>query len=305
MNDHRSRPILITPITSVVAISAVGVSVWWWTGGDVEFLTLDFRVWSQPWRLVTAVLPHIDVIHLVFNIYWLFVFGGRLESEFGSFKTALTFLLLGVGSSLADYAFSYSGVGLSGIGYGLFGLLWVLGRNDARFSGVVDAKVVQLFVFWFLLCVALTVADVWHVANVAHGAGAVFGGVLGWCVVARSLQMRLASRLLLLGLLVSVVLASSISRPYVNFTGIVANEYAYLGYRALEDGDPKRAVRFLAHAVEVEPDDGATWFNLGIAYYRSDRFTDAVAACERAIQLSPNNDEYKNTLAELRAFMAR
>ncbi|MBL7040079.1 MAG: rhomboid family intramembrane serine protease [Pirellulaceae bacterium] len=304
MADSKEAVLVIQPVTGLLAVSSIAVTIRWWIEGDVDVFTLDFRVWSEPWRLFTSVLPHIGLLHLVFNIYWLFVFGGKVETEFGSFKTALTFLLLGVGASLAEYAFSYSGVGLSGIGYGLFGFLWVLSRNDARFANAVSPQVVLLFVFWFFLCIALTITGAWQVGNVAHGAGALLGGLLGYCVVARTSNARHASRLLLVGVFASIALAASVGRPYLNLTGIVADEYAYLGYRALEDGNATRAVRFLEQAVEKQQGASENWYNLGVAYYRCSRFDDAIKAYERAIELSPDNETYMTALTDLKKYIA-
>jgi membrane associated rhomboid family serine protease len=145
------------PVTAAVGLAAVGVSVAWWAGFDVEPLLLDVRGWrGQPWRVLTSALPHVGLLHLVFNLYWLWVFGTRLEEALGSAATAALMGVLAVGSAAAQYAVSEPGVGLSGVGYGLFGLLGVAGRRDPRFAGVVDGRIVALFVGWAVACVALT-----------------------------------------------------------------------------------------------------------------------------------------------------
>jgi len=159
-------------------------------------------------------------------------------------------------------------------------------------------------VFWFFLCISLTMLQMWQVANVAHGAGAIFGGLLGWCVVARSSKMRITSRVLFAVVLASVVLAAAVGRPYVNFSGIVADESGYLGYRALKDGDANQAVEYLETAVRLKPQDSGNWFNLGVAYYRLQRLDDAVAAYQRAIELSPDNADFKKALIQLKAYAA-
>ena len=304
MSGSQERATVVQPVTGLLAASSVAVTIWWWLGGDVSVFTLDFRVWTEPWRLFTSVLPHVDLIHLIFSIYWLYVFGNKVEVIFGSVKTALIYLFVGIGSSLADYALARSGVGLSGIGYGLFGFLWVLSRNDSRFTDAVTRQVVLLFVVWFLLCIALTLADVWQVGNVAHGAGAVLGCVLGWCVVARTSDTRTASRLLLFGVFTTVVLVASLGRPYFNRTGIVAEENAHLGYQALKEGNAERAVEYLEKAVEAKPDESVNWFNLGIAYSRCERFDDAIRTYELASELSPSDEGYVRALSELKTYVA-
>src|SRR5439155_25951067 len=113
-------------------------------------LVMDARAWhGQPWRLASSALPHIDLIHLAFNLYWLWVFGTLVESVLGHWATAGLMLLFAVGSCAAEYALFDGGVGLSGIGYALFGMLWVLAPRDPRFAGAVDRQVIALFLGWF------------------------------------------------------------------------------------------------------------------------------------------------------------
>jgi membrane associated rhomboid family serine protease len=134
---------------------------------------------GQLWRLVTSIFPHIDILHLAFNLYWLWVLGTVVERVYGHAKTILLLALLAVGSNSLDFAFDQGGVGLSGVGYGLFGLLCVLSERDERFRGAIDRRTVQLFVGWFFICIVTTLTHTFVVANVAHGAGAILGALAG------------------------------------------------------------------------------------------------------------------------------
>ena len=157
------------PVTLSLGAAATAVTLWRWSGGDVTALAMDYRAWStEPWRLVTSALPHLGPIHLLFNLYWLWVFGTKIEQVLGSLNTAALMLLCAIASAAAEYAFARGGVGLSGIGYGLFGFCWVVRARDERFAAVIDPHIVQLFVGWFFLCIALTIVGVFRVANVAQ-----------------------------------------------------------------------------------------------------------------------------------------
>ena len=174
---------LSCPVIIATCLSAVIVTVWWHTGGNVDKLTIEYAAFhSQPWRLVTWVLPHVNFFHLIFNLYWTMVFGVKIESVFGSAHTFAILLFLAAGSGVAEYALAIGGVGLSGVVYGLFGLLWVLSRHDSRFRGAVDQQTVVLLVGWFFLCIVLTYTGAMAVANVTHGAGAGLGMLLGWTI---------------------------------------------------------------------------------------------------------------------------
>ncbi len=179
------------PATALLEFSAILFSGWVWAGHDLERWTLDARAFQgEPWRLITSALPHANILHLAFNVYWLWVFGSRIETVFGSLRTAALMALLAAGSGEAEYALLDGGIGLSGVNYGLFGFLWVLERRDARFHGVVDRRTTELFAGWFLLCIILTSADVMRVANIAHAAGWLLGLLAGVAVTARSRLRR-------------------------------------------------------------------------------------------------------------------
>ena len=124
------------PVITGVGILAVGITIAWWAKLDISplFDTAEIRR-GQLWRLATCILPHLDILHLAFNLYWLWVFGTAVERVYGHAQTALFTLLFAVGSSSLDFAFDRGGVGLSGVGYGLFGLLFVLSDRDDRLRG--------------------------------------------------------------------------------------------------------------------------------------------------------------------------
>ena len=66
--------------------------------------------------------------------------------------------------------------------YGLFGILWMGRRWRPEFRAACDDDTVRLLIVWFFLCIALTWFDIMPVANVAHGAGMVFGVVYGLAI---------------------------------------------------------------------------------------------------------------------------
>ena len=162
--------LLKCPVTVSVGVLAIVTTIAWHSGRDISPLIMDFHTWhGEPWRLLTSALPHVDFFHLIFNLYWLLVFGSIVEEAFGQLRTAAIFVFFAVGSAAAEYALYEGGVGLSGVGYGLFGLLWVLSGRDDRFRGSVNIQTIGLFIAWFFFCIVLTASGSWAVANVAHG----------------------------------------------------------------------------------------------------------------------------------------
>ena len=224
------------------------------------------RWWLEPWRLVTPVFFHVNALHLIFNLCWLWVFGTKVEDEFGHARTLGIYVLLAAGSNTAEQALFYGGVGLSGVVYGLFGLLWVLSSRDSRFRDSVDRGTIQLMVGWFFLCIVLTITDVMKVGNVGDGAGCVLGALLGWTIGLRGLRNRVLCGVLLAVAMLLCVTGGTVARPYVNFTKQVGPDLAYRGYLALEKGDDQRAAALYEKAVKIDPQQSGWWNNLGIAY---------------------------------------
>jgi membrane associated rhomboid family serine protease len=222
----------------------------------------------QPWRLLVPAFFHEGIIHLVFNLYWLWLFGTKIEEELGHVATLGIVVLLGIGSMAAELAIFRGGIGLSGVGYGMFGLLWILGRKDPRFHDTVDHSVVELMLGWLLLCIVLTMADVWHVGNVAHCAGCLLGVLLGWTINAEGFFPRLRNATVLATVFLLFVTGGTIARRYVNLWNDAGTVFADRGCHALESGDPEKAIEQLEQAVAVNPDVYIWWRTLAIAYQR-------------------------------------
>jgi membrane associated rhomboid family serine protease/Tfp pilus assembly protein PilF len=292
------------PVTVTVAGAAIAATLAFVTGAKVEPLFMTFEAWhGQLWRLVTSALPHVNLIHLAFNVYWLWVFGTLLEDTLGRWKTAAILLLFAAGSSAAEYAVAVGGIGLSGVGYGLFGLLWVLSWKDPRFIAAVDAQTVLLFVAWFFVCIVLTVTKVMPVGNTAHGAGAGLGVLLGFAMVTRDRQRRWIIGTLA-AITIILIVAASVARSYVNFSKQAGAEFAYIGYLDTQNGRFESAVRSYEQALRYNSHEANWWAGLGYAYQRWDRSTEAIAAYQRALDLQPSMMEHRTRMANAKAQVA-
>lgn len=279
---------------------AILVSLAWWSGRDVSFLMEDAHLRrGEAWRLLTSAFPHVNALHLLFNVYWIWVFGTLVESVFGHVKALAIFALLAVASGAGEYAILDGGVGLSGIGYGLFAMTWVLSRNDPRFADAMDSRTVGLFVVWFFVCIVTTIEGVMPVGNFAHGVGAVVGALFGAAVGQRS-RMRPAAGIATLVLAAACVLGATIARPYVNRSSKKGMDEARLGYVALEANRDAEAVGWLTEATDLNPSNAGAWFNLGIAYQRRGSLKDATLAYEKAWLIDPANPSFREAHEQVR-----
>jgi len=280
------------PVVVGLAVLAIVVTLAWWGKANIAelFATAEIRR-GQLWRLVTPIFPHLDILHLAFNLYWLWIFGTVVEKILGHAKMILLVLLFAVGSNAWDFGLAHGGVGLSGVGYGLFGLLSVLSDRDDRFRGVLDKRTSNLFIGWFFICILATVTNIFPVANVAHGAGAVLGVVTAYAIVLPSRRPLLAS---VCGVFVlSGVLAATIGRPLVNLSGKGGYDEAKWGYDALLKGDNQGAIRWLRESTRYRTKEPIFWYDLGVAYDRAEQSVAAKDAFRRAVALDPGNQEYK------------
>ena len=130
----------------------------------------DFTA-SQPWRMLTSAFMHASVLHLLFNMFSLFIFGPVIEHAVGRARFAALYLLAAFGGSLAVLllAPNQAVVGASGAIFGLLGAFFIIQR---RLGG----NNTQL-----LILIGLNVAFGFIVPNVAwqaHLGGLVVGAAV-------------------------------------------------------------------------------------------------------------------------------
>ena len=288
------------PVTVGVALLAIVATAFYWSGRDVTPLLMRERAFfAEPWRLLTSTLLHADVFHLAFNVYWLWVFGTLLETELGALPLLGLMVAFAVLSGSAEFATGGGGIGLSGIGYGLWSFLCGAQRRDARFADAMDGRTMQLFAAWFVLCIVLTWAKVWQIANVAHGVGALSGLVASVALTGTAAKPRqlpkAAGWLGLAVLLVICLLFATSLRPRVNRDADAGLEVGARAYEALTAERNNEAIALYERALKLSPSEPTLWFNLGIAYQREQRLGDARGAYQRAAQLKPGDGMYRET----------
>src|SRR5437763_10942122 len=82
------------PVIAGTALLSIGVTIAWWAKIDISPLLPSAMIRrGELWRLVTAIFPHLGILHLAFNVYWLWVFGTLVEEVYGHLKTMALILL--------------------------------------------------------------------------------------------------------------------------------------------------------------------------------------------------------------------
>jgi membrane associated rhomboid family serine protease len=230
----------------LVTLTIIGICVAVWlaqkaspqVSADVEFS--PFRGASEPWRFLTAAFAHSpgQLLHILFNMYALWILGQYLEPLLGRLRFAILYLVSAVGGSvgylllaappplpLTQSGIDHSSwlipvVGASGAVFGLFGALLVLNRHLGRSSRPMFAVLAINAVFGFVVP---------GIAWQAHLGGFVTGAVLAAAITAtapkarRRIQMPALAAILVLVVLAAVakyaVTDDSILRSIVSLGG--------------------------------------------------------------------------------------
>lgn len=178
------------PITVFLAVASVLVALAS-DFGDPTTITiqnLSIEPWAsheflgqvragEAWRLLTPMLIHFGVFHLVFNLMWLWRLGRQIEQHHGSLVMLAVVVLSEVPGSLGQYWLSGPNFGgMSGVVYGVFGFVWMHARYDRRRTYALSDSDSLLIMLWFVGCATGLFGPI---ANVGHAGGLLAGLLLG------------------------------------------------------------------------------------------------------------------------------
>jgi membrane associated rhomboid family serine protease len=150
----------------------------------------------QYYRLVSSAFLHVDLLHIGFNMYLLYLLGMMLEPAIGSVRfAAIYFTSLLAGSCGALVATAAPSLGASGAIFGLMGAAAVELR--ARGHSVMESGIGALIVFNLIL--SFTIANI--------SVGAHIGGLIGGTLAGLAFRLAAGRYALALGLLACVALS--------------------------------------------------------------------------------------------------
>jgi len=131
---------------------------------------------GAPWELITNIFTHVEILHIAFNMYALWVLGPQLEQVLGRARFIALYLVAGLAGSVCVLWFSAPDVvtvGASGAIFGLMAGLLVIGHK-------VGADLTTLWI-WVAINAFLTfrVPDIsWQ----GHVGGFIGGGIVAFAL---------------------------------------------------------------------------------------------------------------------------
>jgi membrane associated rhomboid family serine protease len=180
----------IPPVTTVLIAISIAVAVLSRLGsspavlaplfiGDPNTQGFQAVLSGEVWRLITPIFIHFGIIHLLFNMLWLWDLGLVIEQRKGYLFLMGFVFVVGIISNIAQFILSGSPFfgGMSGVVYGLLGYIWIHGRRNPLFGITLHKHIVVMMLAWFVLC--------WFgifgpIANWAHTFGLGMGIALGF-----------------------------------------------------------------------------------------------------------------------------
>jgi membrane associated rhomboid family serine protease len=168
-------------VTKFLSITLIAIYIAQFVVGDI--LISNFALFApsvstgQWWRLITAGFLHGSILHLLFNVYILWVLGSQLESILGKRKFIVIYFVSLIGGSVASFLFSPFGtysIGASGAIFGLMGAMLVVGRKKRLDISQVAVLVILNVVIGFVLS-----GIDWR----AHLGGLAAGSLIAWVLL--------------------------------------------------------------------------------------------------------------------------
>jgi membrane associated rhomboid family serine protease len=137
---------------------------------------------------LTSMFLHSGWLHLIFNMWFLYIFGDNVEDRLGHFRFVMFYLAAGLGGNLLHYVFnsgsSLPTVGASGAIAGVMGAYFLL------FPSARVLTLIPLFLIWPILWLpAWVYLGYWFVGQFISGAASTMtahvqgGGVAFWAHV--------------------------------------------------------------------------------------------------------------------------
>jgi len=192
-DEERVRfPVITFTIIILCVLTFLG-EIFWIRDANGFFRNFGFVVGDFfSMGLITSMFLHGGLLHLIGNMYFLWLFGDNVEDRFGRAWYPVFYLCCGIAASILHSIFNHSSVvpviGASGAISGVMGaymLFYPFAKVRVLFiTRVVGVPACLFLGGWFLLQLAFgliyNITDYSHIAWFAHIGGFIFGIVIAY-----------------------------------------------------------------------------------------------------------------------------
>lgn len=263
-------------------------------GANFGPLTLD----GEWWRTLSSTFVHIGLLHLFFNMWALWNLGVFAERMFGNGTYLLIYVASGLGGSLASVAWNpyVTSAGASGA---LLGVASALAAFLYLGHVAMPARFVRRLRTTLVFLIALTLlfgAVVPGIDNAGHIGGLLVGLVLG-AALHRPLPVaaRAPRRFLILPVVAVALLATAaIAHERARNDALL---FLADADRLFTAGENAEALSRLDEAVRLGSDSALLRSEAGLLYLVHERYDEAIENLYAAAALEPERAEHYNRLA--------
>lgn len=132
---------------------------------------------GEWWRLVTPMFLHANIMHLLFNMFSLFVFGPELEKIAGKMRFITLYFVSGIVANIATFLLmdmSYIHLGASGAIFGIFGGFGALVYYNRKTLPQLRQIIIPIIVISLVMTFLQT-----GINRTAHVSGLIAGFLIG------------------------------------------------------------------------------------------------------------------------------
>lgn len=158
------KKIVITPMLILICIAMFVFTIMSQNKGLLSDLTTETAVKfganvmsklqsGELWRLFTYMFLHGSIMHIVLNMYSLYVIGSQMETFIGKTKYIIVYILSGITGGLLSSVLSGNvSVGASGAIFGLLGAMLYFGYHYRTYlGGVIKSQIIPIIALNLLI----------------------------------------------------------------------------------------------------------------------------------------------------------
>ncbi|MFZ5955193.1 MAG: rhomboid family intramembrane serine protease [Nanoarchaeota archaeon] len=140
---------------------------------------LNENSFHQPYRFITSIFLHGDILHLAYNLFALLLFGFILERYIGTKKFLAVFFISGITANLIAVNFYSQSLGASGAIFGVIGALTVIKPFLIVWAFALPMPLILASILWAAGDIFRTFTNS-NIGTIAHLSGIIFGIIFGF-----------------------------------------------------------------------------------------------------------------------------